>query len=49
MKLLFIEECLINNLSINYNPDYKQYDDSNDETICSMYLDGYSTTDIAIF
>ena len=35
------------NLHINYKPDYKQYDDSKDELICSLYLDGYSSVDIA--
>lgn len=35
------------NLCINYKPDYKQYDDSNDETICSLYLDGYSSPQIS--
>lgn len=35
------------NLTINYKPDYKQYDDSKDELICSMYLDGISPLDIA--
>lgn len=35
-----------NNLSINYKPDYKQYDDVNDEIICSLYLNGMSPNDI---
>lgn len=34
-------------LTINYKPDYNQYDDSNDELICSLYLDGHSSTEIA--
>lgn len=34
-------------LSTNYTPDYKQYDDSQDDLICSLYLDGYSSTQIA--
>lgn len=37
------------NLSINYTPNYKQYDDTNDEIICSLYLDGHSSTEIAKF
>lgn len=35
------------NLTINYSPDYKQYDSSKDELICSMYLDGISPVNIA--
>ncbi len=35
------------NLSINYTPDYKQYDSSKDELIISLYLEGYSSTEIA--
>lgn len=34
-------------LSINYKPNYKQYDNSRDGIIISMYLDGYSSTEIA--
>ena len=32
-----------NNLTIHYKPDFKQYDDTNDELICQLYLDGFST------
>ena len=35
-----------NNLTIHYKPDFKQYDDINDELICQLYLDGFSTTQI---
>lgn len=35
------------NLTINYKPDYKQYDDNKDKLICAMYLDGISPKDIA--
>lgn len=35
-----------NNLTINYIPDYKQYDNRNDELICSLYLDGCSPENI---
>lgn len=35
-----------NNLTIHYRPDFKQYDDTNDELICQLYLDGFSTTQI---
>lgn len=34
------------NLTINYIPDYKQYNGANDETICTLYDKGYSTTEI---
>lgn len=34
-------------LITNYKPDYKKYNNSNDELICSLYLDGYSTPEIA--
>lgn len=37
-----------NNLEINYKPDFKKYNSSNDSIICSMYLDGFSTTEIAV-
>lgn len=36
-----------NNLAINYIPNYSSYDSSKDELICSLYLDGFSTTEIA--
>ena len=36
-----------NNLHINYKPVYKEYDDSRDELMCSLYMDGFSTTQIA--
>ena len=35
-----------NNLTINYIPDYNQYDSSHDKLICSLYLDGCSPEDI---
>lgn len=35
------------NLHINYTPNYNNYDDSQDNLICSLYLDGYSTVEIA--
>ena len=35
-----------NNLTIHYKPDFKQYDNTNDELICQLYLDGFSTTQI---
>jgi len=35
-----------NNLTIHYKPDFKQYDGTNDELICQLYLDGFSTTQI---
>lgn len=34
------------NLITNYKPNYKKYDNSNDELICSLYLEGCSTTEI---
>lgn len=36
-----------NNLSINYTPNYSNYDNSKDKLICSLYLDGFSSTEIA--
>lgn len=36
-----------NNLSINYKPDYRQYDDTNDEFICNSYLNKMSPKAIA--
>ena len=35
-----------NGLTIHYKPDFKQYDDTNDELICSLYLDGFSPEEI---
>lgn len=35
------------NLTTSYTPDFKQYDNTNDELICSLYLDGFSSTEIA--
>lgn len=35
-----------NGLTIHYKPDYRQYDDTNDELICSLYLDGFSPEEI---
>lgn len=35
-----------NNLTIHYKPDFKKYDDTNDELICQLYLDGFSTIQI---
>lgn len=36
-----------NNLAINYIPNYSSYNSSKDELICSLYLDGFSATEIA--
>lgn len=35
-----------NNLTIHYKPDFKQYDDTNDELICSLYIDGMSPEEV---
>lgn len=35
-----------NGLTIHYKPDFKQYDDTNDELICSLYFDGFSPEEI---
>lgn len=36
-----------NNFTINYIPHYSNYDNSKDSLVCSLYLDGLPTTEIA--
>lgn len=35
-----------NTLKTHYKNDYTRYDDTKDDLICSLYLDGFSTTEI---